>query len=531
MSENINLPTVPPIWVWSITSEVCSSVRDGTHDTPKYVEDGVPLVTSKNLKKYGIEFSTAKNISVEDHISISVRSGVEIGDVLFAMIGTIGNPVVVKTRKPFSIKNVALFKKNESAIKSEYLKLWLASSGSRKILERKHFLKGTTQKFIPLEHLRRIPVPLAPIAEQQRIVEEIEKQFTRLDAAVAALKRVQAKLKRYRAALLKAACEGKLVPTEAELARAEGRDYESADKLLERILKERRAKWEADQFAKKIAQGKEPKDDKWKEKYRNPSNPDTGNLPYLPETWRWVSLDSILSDIEAGKSFKCEEHPPFNGQIGVVKISAVTWGEYNETESKTCIDLARIQERLFVREGDFLFSRANTIDLVGACVIAKKITRNIMLSDKILRLHLVSVPSKWILFALRSRQGRSEIERLATGNQESMRNIGQDRIRQIRIPLPPFAEQQRIVAEVERRLSVIDEIESVVEANLKRAAALRQSILKRAFEGKLVPQDPNDEPASVLLERIRAERARRENGSNAKKKASTANDSVLRRRS
>ena len=105
--------------------------------------------------------------------------------------------------------------------------------------------------------------------------------------------------------------------------------------------------------------------------------------------------------------------------------------------------------------------------------------------------------------------GRNDIQRLSTGNQESMRNIGQDRIKQIRIPLPPLSEMGRISAEVERRLSVIDELEIQVEANLKRAERLRQAILKRAFEGKLVPQDPDDEPATVLLERIPAERAQR----------------------
>ena len=133
---------------------------------------------------------------------------------------------------------------------------------------------------------------MLPSTEQHRIVAEIEKQFTRLDTAVAALKRTQANLKRYRASVLKAACEGRLVPTEAELARKEGRDYEPADRLLACILNERRAKWEADQLAKMQAQGKVPKDDTWKEKYQEPTGPDTTDLPKLPEGWVWASLDS-----------------------------------------------------------------------------------------------------------------------------------------------------------------------------------------------------------------------------------------------
>ena len=118
----------------------------------------------------------------------------------------------------------------------------------------------------------------------------MEKQFTRLDAATAALKRVQANLKRYRASVLKTACEGRLVPTEAELARQEGRDYEPADNLLQRILRERRARWETDTLAKMQASGKPPKDNNWKQKYKEPSAPDTSNLPPLPEGWCWALL-------------------------------------------------------------------------------------------------------------------------------------------------------------------------------------------------------------------------------------------------
>ncbi len=122
---------------------------------------------------------------------------------------------------------------------------------------------------------------LAPRSVQDQIVDEIEKQFTRLDAATAALKRVRANLKRYRASVLKAACEGRLVPTEVELARKEGRNYESADKLLQRILRERRARWKTDTLAKMQASGKPPKDDLWKQNSKEPSAPDTSDLPFL----------------------------------------------------------------------------------------------------------------------------------------------------------------------------------------------------------------------------------------------------------
>ena len=148
--------------------------------------------------------------------------------------------------------------------------------------------------------LRRFPVPLAPLNEQRRIVAKMEELFSDLDAGVAALKRAKVNLKRYRAAVLKAAVEGKLT----EEWRAEHSDTEPASKFLARILTERRQKWEADQLAKFAAAGKEPPKN-WREKYVEPTPPDTNGLPELPEGWCWVTLGQLLHRIEGGKSFKC----------------------------------------------------------------------------------------------------------------------------------------------------------------------------------------------------------------------------------
>ena len=223
--------------------------------------------------------------------------------------------------------------------------------------------------------------------------------------------------------------------------------------------------------------------------------------------WPKVAMSHLIERIEAGQNFRCEERPPNPDEFGVVKVSAVSWGRFDENASKTCSDPERFDARWLVRSGDFLMSRANTVELVGACVIAGQVTRRVMLSDKILRLVLRDVEPAWLLYALRSPQGRQQIESRATGNQESMRNISQESIRAIEIPLPGRREQAQLVAGIERSLSVADATEAVLDASLRRAARLRQAILKKAFEGRLVPQDPNDEPASVLLDRIRSARA------------------------
>jgi type I restriction enzyme, S subunit len=224
--------------------------------------------------------------------------------------------------------------------------------------------------------------------------------------------------------------------------------------------------------------------------------------------WQVASLGDVITEIEAGRSFRCDERPPSRGETGIVKVSAVTWGEYNEAESKTCLDMSRVEPRFLIRPGDFLFSRANTINLVGACVIVRTTTRRVMLSDKILRIGFdAGVSPEWVLYWLRSRFGREEIERLSTGNQESMRNIGQDRIKKIEIRLPPLPIQARILANAERLLAAAKAIETRYRRGKYYLDNLKQSILSKAFRGELVPQDPNDEPPTVLLERIREVRA------------------------
>ena len=154
------------------------------------------------------------------------------------------------------------------------------------------------------------PIALAPLGEQDRIVAEIEKQFTRLDAALSALEMALANLKRYQSSILKAACEGKLVPTEAELARAQGYDYAAADQLLERILAERRARWEAQENRRG--------------KYKEPIGPDTATLPELSEGWAWSALGQCF-EVYVGATPRRSRQDYWNGDIAWVSSGEVSF--------------------------------------------------------------------------------------------------------------------------------------------------------------------------------------------------------------
>lgn len=227
-----DLHSLPHGWECASAAEVCGSVRDGTHDTPAYHLSGIPLVTSKNIGSGFVDTTDAKLISIEDHLEISKRSLVEHGDVLFSMIGTVGNCCVVREQdNDFSIKNVGLFKKNESVILPRFLEFWLNSQVMWSWLEKN--LKGSSQKFASLGTLRALPVFLPSLQEQTEIVRRVEQLFAFADQLEAKVATAQTRIDRLTQSILAKAFRGELVPQDP--------NDEPASLLLERIQAQRAA--------------------------------------------------------------------------------------------------------------------------------------------------------------------------------------------------------------------------------------------------------------------------------------------------
>jgi type I restriction enzyme S subunit len=336
------------------------------------------------------------------------------------------------------------------------------------------------------------PLPLFSLQEQCRIVEAIESYFTRLDDAVATLERVQRNLKRYRASVLKAAVEGRLVSTEAELARAEHREYEPASVLLERILAERRRRWDA--------AGR-------KGTCQEPVAPDVPNLPELPEGWCWATVDEV-AEVQGGitKNQKRRSSGPMrevpylrvaNVQRGYLDLSGVT------TIAATEAEIAELR----LIPGDVLFNEGGDRDKLGRGWVWKGELVECIHQNHVFRARpvLPEIASRFL-----SWYGNTEGQRyfFDEGKQTTnLASINMTKLRRLPVPLPPATEQGRIVLAVEDTLSIVDAAGQTTAAAIRRCARLRQSILKWAFEGKLADQDPSDEPASMLLDRIKAERA------------------------
>jgi len=335
--------------------------------------------------------------------------------------------------------------------------------------------KGYARHF---QFLDKSLIPLPPLPEQRRIVARIEELFTKLDAGIEALNKVKTQLKRYRQSVLKAAFEGSLTVAWREAHKGE---LEPASALLEKIKAERAKSG----------------------KYKETTPLDTAGLPELPEGWVWMRVGEI-TEINP----RLVHELPSGQEISFLPMRCVA-----EMSGKLDLSIIKAYEEVRkgftnFQDGDVIFAKITPCMENGKVAIVNKLKNGIGFGST--EFHVIrpraQMPSSLFFFFLIQEDLRKDAKRHMTGTAGQLR-VPATYLSDVLIPLPPLPEQHRIVEEIERHFSVADEIEKTVEQGLKQAERLRQSILKTAFEGNLVPQDPNDEPAEQLLERIKASRA------------------------
>jgi type I restriction enzyme S subunit len=479
--ENNELPRG---WVWTTLEEVTAPIRISVqpieYPTLPYV--GMEHVEAETMRLIGT--GPASELK-----SSTVRFWP--GDVLYGRLRPYLNKVLRPDFEGLCSPEFLVFRKPIN-LDSRYLQYFLNSWNFKEFAS--HLNEGDRPR-VDWSQLKDFPFPLAPFLEQQRIVSVIEQQFTRLGVGVAALKRAQAKLKRYRAAVLKAAVEGKLT----EAWRAEHPTTEPASILLERILRERHAKWEADLRAK----GKDPA----KVKYVEPAKPD---MEGLPEGWCWVML-GMVANIQLGKMLSPKAYEDGLLQMPYLRNENVRWGSIDYSDVKKMGFKDRELEKYRLEPSDLLVCEGGE---AGRCAVNKDASGQFMYQKALHRVRVIDgvISPYFIQFCMQHYVASKTI--IPRPSETTIQHLPLEKMEILPIPLPPIAEQVQIIAEVEQRLSIVTQLEAIIEANLKRAERLRQSILKEAFAGRLVPQDPNDEPASVLLERILKERQGQKKGAN-----------------
>lgn len=411
-----------------------------------------------------------------------------------------------------------------------------------RVYEMRAASSGSAQGVISQKDLSDLTVEIAPEAQQTRIVEKLEELLSDLDAGVAELKAAQKKLAQYRQSLLKAAVEGALTaewraarsvgaatttasfPRKRESStlpgaiasdmdsRLRGNDGngETGDQLLQRILTERRARWEAKQLAKFKEQGKTPPKD-WQKKYPEPVQPDTSGLPELPQGWVWASADQLTEFITSGSR---------------------GWGDYyadsgatfirSQNINKDWLDLSDIAYVNPPRGSEGVRTRVQRDDVlltitganVGKTAHVETEMDEAYVSQHVALIRPVDVILSEVLhlFLTAEAGGRGQLNKEAYGAGKPGLNLQQ--VAGVCVPLASASEIEVLLKNVKAQLDAATAMGQAIGLALKQSTAQRQNILRAAFAGQLVPQDPADEPASVLLERIRAERATQAAGKN-----------------
>jgi type I restriction enzyme S subunit len=363
---------------------------------------------------------------------------------------------------------------------------------------------SVTVKHLSSKTVGEIDIPLPPRAEQSRIVAKLEELLSDLDAGVAELKAAQKKLGQYRQSLLKAAVEGALT---AEW-RTKHQPTETGAQLLQRILQERRTRWEAKQRTKFAEQDKAPPKD-WQAKYPEPVQPDTSYLPELPEGWVWASVDTLLDDGPQNGLYLPASQ--YGKGTPILRIDDYQIGWHRPRAALNLVDAdEKTVEVYSLKVGDIVINRVNSLTHLGKSLNINSKMDGVLFESNMMRLHLSErMNVNYVSFYLGSNAGRSRLicDAKWAVNQAS---INQQDVKKTLIPVSSQAEQERIAEVLLRQHEAIALQAEAIEVSLKQSTAQRQNILRAAFAGLLVPQDPNDEPASALLARIRAERAARD---------------------
>jgi type I restriction enzyme, S subunit len=406
---------IPANWRWSTMGDVAAIVGGGTpkSDQAQYFGGDISWITPADLSGYKQKFISAgaRNIT-QAGLDNSGAKMMPTGSVLFSSRAPIGYVVIaanpISTSQGF--KSFVL----RDCLTPDFVYYYLQHAKKLAV----EMASGTTFLEISGKKAAQLPIPVAPLSEQRRIVAEIEKQFTRLDAGVAALRRVQANLKRYRAAVLKAACEGRLVPIEA--------------------------------------------------------------------AWHQASLKDLIGDIGQGWSPKCLTRDVLPNEWAVITTTAVQSMRYIDNQGKPLPSSLEPRPRIEIKAGDFLMTRKGPRKRAGVACLVRSTRPRLMVCDTVYRFRCDEsrVMPAYLEIALNSPFVVDAIDREKAGISESGVSLTHDKLGTVSIPVPPHNEQRQIVSEVERRLSVIDELEAVVSTNLRRANSLRQSILQKAFAGK-----------------------------------------------
>ncbi|MFT5758549.1 MAG: type I restriction enzyme S subunit [Alteromonadaceae bacterium] len=428
--------------------------------TPKKTEDGIPLITAKNIRQGYIDRNPREFIATDAYDDWMTRGIPKVGDVLLTTEAPLGNVAIIDIEERFALAQRAIcFQFYESYV-ANFIFYFLRSPQFQQVLNGSS--TGTTVKGIKAATLKKLEVNIPPLPEQKRIVEKLDSLLAQVESIQQRLNNLPNIIKRFRQSVLAAAVSGKLTE-----------------------------QWRVENDCEKFTNKR---------------------------------LGDVVTPISQGWSPKCNNVPASEGDWGVIKTSAVQSIHFVEQENKELPDHLEPREKLLVQKGDILVTRAGPRVRCGITCLVTDIKSKLMICDKVYRFQVKEEKgiNKFLVLQLNSLKYLEEIEKLKTGISESGMNLTQKKFKELLLEWPSKNEQTEIVRLVEQYFALADTLEKNLTNAKKRVDNLTQSILAKAFRGELVPQDPNDEPADKLLERIKAARLEADKLEKAAKKVTKA---------
>lgn len=457
---------LPKGWRWVRLSAICSHIVDCLHRTPAYSESGYPAIRTNDIRPGKLLLETARRVPKEEYLRQTQRLVPQAGDVFYSREGNYGLAAVVPEGVEVCLSQRMMQFRLHDGICPEYFS-WALNSPVM-FDQAKRSVTGATVPHINIRALKSFVFPLAPPSDQRDIVEWIDSCMGLVDQLEAAYLEQEEQRRR----LAKSALSGlslyadtfaldhldEIIRTTADVRELERTIHELA--VRGRLTNLRVVNESVLHFLDEISSLALDLPDLVDARGRKTP------YPYdVPEDWCWVPLGALLTDIQAGWSPSAQARPKEGDEWGVLKVSACSWGAFKPEENKALLSGETPRPELQVQQGDFLISRANTVELVGRSVVVEATPPHLMLSDKTLRLSVVpGCNVAYLNLANLAQVARAHYESEATGTSSSMRNVSQRIIRRTPIPLPPRAEQDRIVAKVDELMAMVRKLRQALAA-------------------------------------------------------------------
>ncbi|MEW8662786.1 MAG: restriction endonuclease subunit S [Candidatus Thiodiazotropha sp.] len=477
---------LPKGWQLVELEKICTVDNGRGFKKTEWKSEGLPIIRIQNLKDDEADFNYFAGELDDKH-------KVKAGDLLFAWSGTPGTSFGAHIwHGSDAALNQHIFnvRFDKEKVDPKYFYFALNQNVARYVAQAQggvglaHITKG---KFMASK------IPLMSVEQQKRIVAKIEELFSHIDAGIEALKKAKQLLKQYRQSVLKAAVTGELTKewrdAQGRASVAGGRKpgateakHETAQELLEHILKERREKWEEQQLEQFKAKGKMPKGDKWKEKYKEPELGDHRFFSDIPDDWSAASIDQLTWDVRYGSSSKTNENEM---GVPVLRMGNIVDGQLDYTDLKYLPKNHDEFPDLLLEDGDLLFNRTNSAELVGKTAVFRDIGRQASLASYLIRVRVVSgVEPDFAAYFINSSCGRNWIKSCVSQN-VGQANVNGTKLKALAMPLPSSGEQKEIVRVVEEKMQSSDRLLAEIDYQLLKVEKNKQSILASAFIGRI----------------------------------------------